>query len=410
MDFALDLDGQRRIADYFDGIGKLLKNPEQRASFAAYAFGLLGDGERKSAEPIAARACADPDRTDAVHQQLLHFLGNAPWSDRDVRRHAARYALDPITAQGPIVAWIIDDTGFIKQGKHSVGVQRQYTGSAGKITNCQIGVSLSLASRTEKLPIDFELYLPKSWAEDLTRRKEGKIPDSVPFKTKPQLALDMIDRALADDLPEGVVLADTSYGNSSTFRDDVRYRGLYYAMAVDATTKVWPVDTRDRRRGEAISVRDLALEVVHKKHGFRRVTWRDGTKSKLSARFAVRRVLPYHDDGWDAASERERVWLVCEWEDGEPEPTKYYFAVVPGRMRKKQLIRLIKERWKTERVYEDLKGELGLDHFEGRRFPGWHHHVSVALCCYAFVTAERVRRFPPTARGQEDDDPIAVAA
>jgi SRSO17 transposase len=410
MDFAIDFDGQRRIADYFGEIGKLLLNPEQRASFATYAFGLLGDGERKSAEPIAARACGDPNRTDAVHQQILHFLGNSPWSDREVRLHAARYAVDAIVAQAPIVAWIVDDTGFLKQGKHSVGVQRQYTGSAGKITNCQIGVSLSLASRTERLPIDFELYLPKSWAEDPARRKEAKIPDSVPFKTKPQLALDMIDRALADDLPEGVVLADTSYGNSSTFRDDIRYRGLYYAMAVDATTKVWPVDARDRRHGEAISVRDLALEVVRRKHGFRRCTWRDGTKGKLSARFAVRRVLPYHDDGWDAASERERVWLVCEWEDGESEPTKYYFAVVPGRMRKKQLIRLIKERWKTERVYEDLKGELGFDHFEGRRFPGWHHHVSVALCCFAFVTAERVRRFPPTARGKEDHDALAVAA
>jgi SRSO17 transposase len=411
MDLVLDLEGQRQLTDYFAGIGRILGDPRRQASFATYAFGLLGDGERKSMEPIAARSCPDQDRLDAAHQRLQHFLVDSKWSDRGVRRYAARYVVDALITREPIDAWIVDDTGFLKQGKHSVGVQRQYTGTAGKVTNCQIGVSLAVATRTEHVPIDFELYLPKCWTDDGARRREARIPDAIAFKTKPALALDQIDRALADGIPRGVVLVDSAYGNSSEFRDQLRQRGLDYAAAIDGTTKVWRIDaSSDARRGAALSVRDLALQIAKKKRGFRRVTWRHGIKNKLSARFAIRRVLPFHDDGWDAATERERLWLVCEWPHDEKEPTKYYLVTLPKGWTNKRLIRLIKQRWRTERAYEDLKGELGLDHFEGRRFPGWHHHVSVALCCYAFVVAERVRRFPPSARRQEGDGPIAIAA
>jgi SRSO17 transposase len=405
----LDLDGQQRLADYLTQIGNVLNNKKRRASFALYAYGLVADGERKSVEPIATRACPSPAKADAAHQRLLHFLVDSSWSDRAVRREAARYALAAMVEREPVESWIIDDTGFLKQGSHSVGVQRQYTGSAGKVTNSQIGVSLSLATRGERLPVDFELYLPESWANDPTRRREARIPESTVFKTKPALALEMIDRALDDGLPPAPLLADAAYGNSSEFRNQLRLRGLDYAVGIDATTKVWPVDVRDRRRGLALSVRELSLAIVQR-HGFRRVTWREGTKQQLSARFAVRRVLPFHDDGWDPASERERVWLVCEWPDDKPQPAKYYFVAICGKRGKKQIVRLIKERWKTERVYQDLKGELGLDHYEGRRFPGWHHHVSAVLCCYAFIVAERVRLFPPQARGQESDDPLPGAA
>ncbi len=405
----LDLDGQERLSEYFSSIGSVLKNKKRRASFALYAYGLVAEGERKSVEPIATRACPSLEGADAAHQRLLHFLVDSNWSDHDVRREAARYAVAAMVEREPVESWIVDDTGFLKQGKHSVGVQRQYTGSAGKVTNCQVGVSLSVATRTERLPVDFELYLPDAWANDPARRHEARIPESIAFKTKPELALDMIDRALDDGLPPAPLLADAYYGNSSEFRNQLRLRGLDYAVGIDSTTKVWPVDVRDRRRGPALSVRDLALQIIER-GGFRRVTWRDGTKQQLSARFAVRRVLPFHKDGWDPASERERVWLVCEWLDDMPEPTKYYFVATLEKLSKKQMIRLIKERWKTERVYEDLKGELGLDHYEGRRFPGWHHHVSAVLCCYAFIVAERVRRFPPQTRRQESHDSLAGAA
>lgn len=384
----------QRLERYFQQIGDVLGEESRRGSFALYAMGLLGDGERKSVEPIAARACPDPERVDAMHQRLLHFAVDSKWSDRDVRRQAARYALESMTQREPVEVWIVDDTGFLKQGKHSVGVQRQYTGSAGKVANCQLGVSLSVATRTEHLPIDFELYLPELWANDEARRREARIPAEVPFKTKPQLALQMIDRAVEDGVPPGVVLADTAYGSSSQFRAHLRSRGLHYAVAVVPQTTVCLLDVKGRPRKDARSVSDLALR-IHQRGGFRRCTWRQGTQEDLSARFALRRVVA----AGVPQREQEPLWLLIEWRDGEPEPANYFLVSLPERRTKKQLIRLVMQRWRTERVYEDLKGELGLDHYEGRRFPGWHHHVSVALCCYAFLVAERARRFSPSARG-----------
>src|SRR6266498_1193796 len=210
----MDAAGVRRIEGYLARIGEVLGNAKRRASFAVYAMGLFGSAERKSVEPMAALVCRNPKKMDAAHQRLLHFVSSAPWDDRAVRRVAAHYAIDAMVQREPVEAWILDDTGFLKQGTHSVGVQRQYTGSAGKITNCQIGVSLVLSTATEHVPVNFELYLPKDWVNDPVRRREARIPDALTFKTKPELALDLVDRALASNLPRGVVLADTAYGNS----------------------------------------------------------------------------------------------------------------------------------------------------------------------------------------------------
>jgi SRSO17 transposase len=406
-DFVMDAAAERRLEQYLGAIGQVLNNKRRRASFAMYAMGILGDAERESAEPIAARACGDPRLANAYHQRLLEFLSESTWSDHQVRRLAANYAVHEMAAREPVSAWIVDDTGFLKQGKHSVGVQRQYTGSAGKVTNCQIGVSLSLATKTEHVAVDFELYLPKTWAEDPQRRKQARIPDEVVFETKADLALNMLRWAIEDGLPKAVVLADSAYGDSSAFRDGMRGLGLDYAVGVHGPTKVWRLDKLARRRGEPLSVAELGLQLSRSR--FRRVTWREGTKQALWSRFACERVVPAHDDGWDPAV-REAVWLVIEWPDGEPEPTKHVFATLPPSYRRKQLVRLIKERYRTERLYQDLKGELGLDHFEGRSFPGWHHHVSVVLSCYAFVVAERVRRFPPSARRPRRHRAVPIAA
>ena len=267
------------------------------------------------------------------------------------------------------------------------------TGSAGKITNCQVGVSLSIATRTEHVPIDFELYLPECWANDPARRKEARIPEEVTFKTKPQLALQMVRRAVADGIPMGVLLADSAYGTSTEFRAGIRSLGLDYAVGVDPKTTVTLLDSEGHPQGEAVGVKDLAFSILQR-GGFRRCTWRRGTREDLWARFALRRVVAAGAP-WE---QQEPLWLLIEWRDGDPEPANYFLISVKQRMTKKRLIRLVMQRWRTERVYEDLKGELGLDHYEGRRFPGWHHHVSVALCCYAFIVAERVRHFPPSAR------------
>ena len=404
----IDRDAQLRLTRYFDQIGDVLANKKRRASFATYAMGLLADGQRKSVEPIAARACGDPEQTDAVHQRLLHFLSDSPWSDSDVRRVAAEYAVDAMTEDGPIEAWIVDDTGFLKQGRHSVGVQRQYTGSAGKVTNCQVGVSLSVATRFAHTPIDFELYLPKTWATDHDRRRIARIPDDVQFQTKWQLAVGMLRRAREQRVPKAVVLADSDYGDKVEFRAAVRGLGLHYAVGIHSTARVWHIDALERRRGDPVSVRDLALQIGRR--GFRRVTWREGAGDTLWSRFAAVRVVSAHDDPLGDPAIREDVWLLIEWPDGADEPTHYTFATLSRKTSRKQLVRLVKERYRTEQVYRELKTELGLDHFEGRRFPGWHHHVSIALCCYAFLVAERVRHSPPSSRGTGPHSPLARAA
>jgi SRSO17 transposase len=399
---------ERRLSDYFDRIGSLLGRKGRRESFALYAEGVFGDGERKSIEPIAARACADPARADAAHQRLLHFALDAPWSDDAVRREAARYALNAMTAHEQVDSWIIDDTGFLKQGKHSVGVQRQYTGSAGKTTNCQIGVSLTVATRTEQLPIDFALYLPEAWTENAARRREARIPDDVQFATKSELALNMLQRAVDSGVPPGIVLADQAYGTGREFRSGIRAMGLHYGVAVDNRTVVMVFDKLGRRRDEIVSLIDLAHR-IDSQGGFRRCTWRQGTQGALSARFALRRVVPAYDDA-RGIEKREAVWLLIEWRDNEDAPANCFLCSLPGRVTKKQLVRCVMQRWRIERTYQDLKDELGLDHYEGRRFPGWHHHVSVVLCCYAFVIAERVRHFPPSARGALEDHSQSLAA
>lgn len=389
----LDSAGQARLEEYFDSIGEALGNRSRRGSFAMYAMGLLGDGERKSVEPIAARACPDPERVDAVHQRLLHFT-NANWSDAAVRCIAAEYALRAMTEREPVAAWIVDDTGFLKKGKHSVGVQRQYTGSAGKVTNCQIGVSLVVATETEQLPIDFELYLPASWLDDPKRRAEAKIPDEVQFRTKPEQALDMIRRAVSNGVPPGVVLGDSAYGNSVEFRREIRRLGLHYALGVMPQTAVFTIPETTGTDSEQVSVKELAMK-LHGEGAFRRCTWREGTRDTLSARFIMKRVLASSDP-------QDELWLLIEWRDGEPEPSNYFFASLPKATSIKKLVRVVMQRWRIERSYEDLKGELGLDHYEGRRYQGWHHHVTVALCCYSFVVAERVRRFPPSGAGAKE--------
>jgi SRSO17 transposase len=397
MGYELDGEGRSRLDGYFAEIGVALSNKKRRESFAIYAHGLLSNLERKSAEPIAAAASGDPTTCDAAHQRLLHFAADSPWSDRDVRCVAARNVVEAMSAREPVTTWIVDDTGFPKQGTHSVGVQRQYTGTAGKITNCQIGVTLSVATRSAHAPIDAELYLPESWANDPVRRHECKIPDDVHFKTKHELALDMIARAVEAGIPGRILLGDSGYGDSCEFRNSVRALGFDYALGIHATTKMWPLDRAERRRGEAQTARAIAASLGH--GAVRRITWREGSNGKLSSRFALRRVKVAHDDGSEPAA-REPLWLLIEWPYGEKEPTKYALTTLPRTMSKKQLVRIVKERWRTEAAYEEMKGELGLDHFEGRSFRGWHHHVSVVLCCYAFVVGERLRHFPPS-QGRE---------
>jgi len=387
---------------YLDGVGKTLRDKRQRASFAMYAMGLLSDGERKSVEPIAARACADPERTHAVHEQLIHFLGDSPWKDEPVRQYASKYAVAAMQKQGPIRTWVIDDTGFIKQGTQSPGVQRQYTGSAGKTTNCQIGVSLVLATEYAHVATDFRLYLPESWIGDRARCRRAHIPDDVDYEPKWALALSMVEGALQAKLPKGVVLADADYGTKTVFRDMLHVLGLDYAVGVQSTIKLRVMDAAGTL-GERLSIEQVGTSLRSK---LRSVSWREGTKKTLRSRFARVRVVVDRDDGHS----RDPEWLLVEWPEGQSEPTKFVLSTLSANLSCKQMVRTVKSRWRIERSYEDLKGELGLDHYEGRSFVGWHHHVSVVLTCYAFLVAENVRSFPPSARRKACHNPLKHAA
>jgi len=333
---------------------------------------------------------------------LLHFLAESCWDDRAVRLAATRYALEPIEQNDIVEAWIIDDTGFLKKGCHSVGVQRQYTGSAGKVTNCQVAVSLTLAARSHHVATDVELYLPETWANDEERRIEARIPPDVRFKTKPELALDMIERAIRAKLPRGLVLADAAYGDNSDFRATLRAWELDYAVGVSKSIRVLPVERDGQLATHAVTARELSEGLT-----FRRVTWREGTAEDLSARFAFAKVVPAHNDGW-RPEEREAVYLVCEQRDGEDELRFHLTSLPADRLANTYVVRMLKQRWRTERVYQDLKEELGLDHYEGRRFQGWHHHVSVVLSCYAFMAAERAA-FSPCRDNNLDLDFTAIA-
>lgn len=387
----ISCEAQDRLDGFLDQIGTILGNERQRASFAIYAAGLLGDSERKSVEPIAALACPDPMRVNAVHHQLIHFLASSPWQDTPVRQFASDYAVEAMQVHDPIRTWIVDDTGFLKQGEHSPGVQRQYTGSAGKTANCQIGVSLVVATTYAHLPVDFRLYVPQSWAEDPKRCARAHIPVDVGYVPKWRLGLDMIEASFQAGRPRGVVLADTDYGNKSPFRDGLDALGLPYAVEVQGSTKVQRVYS-DGRLGPAQSVAKLARRLKLK---LRKVTWREGTQKTMHSRFARVRVVVARDEGIGRLEE----WLMVEWPQGEPEPSKFVLSTMPQETSCKLMVQTVKSRWRTERAYEDLKGELGLNHFEGRSFPGWHHHVTVALCCYAFLVAEQARSFFPSATG-----------
>jgi SRSO17 transposase len=395
---------QAAMTAYFEGLGKLLGRVERRASFAMYAAGLLSDLERKSVEPIAALASnGSPKRCALYHHRLLNLLNTSPWSDEDVRGYAADYALRALTKDEPIEAWSLDDTGFLKQGDDSVGVQRQYTGSAGKITNCQIGVSLTVATRTAHLPIDMDLYLPESWAKDAERRKVAKIPEDVVFRTKHDIALDLLAKAVLADVPHGCVLGDSAYGSCARFRGEVTALGLPYALGVLSSVVVRPLDALGRRRSPT-SVKTLA-EGLRKKR-WREVTWLEGTKAPLRSRFALVEVEVENAD----PNEPVRQRLLIEWPEGEKEPTHYTFVTLPAEKGLLELVRMTKARWRVERAYEDLKGELGLDHYEGRSWVGWQHHVSAVLACYALVVACQRRAFSPSAAGSRDPRALESAA
>jgi len=389
-----------RFAAYLADLASVLGDARRFAAMVSYCTGLLLPSERKSVEPIAALTA--PARTAAQHQSLLHFVGQGDWSDDAVMERIRTHTLPHIETHGAISAWIVDDTGFPKKGKHSVGVARQYCGQLGKQDNCQVAVSLSIANDHASLPVAYQLYLPQSWANDVARRTKAGVPEDIEFKTKPQIALEQIKWACAARLPRGVVIIDAGYGVEAKFRSGISALKLKYVAGVKTTNTVWAPETltspraaNSRRGGNEstpISVEKLALALP--KSSWRTIRWRDGTNAVLSSRFARVRVRSAHDR--NAAKETvPEEWLLIEWPPDEEAPTKFWLSTLSANVTFAHLVRTAKLRWRIERDYLELKQEIGLGHFEGRGWRGFHHHATLCIAAYAFLVAERAA-FPPS--------------
>jgi SRSO17 transposase len=407
----MDLEGgsasEARFAAYVAGLTSVIGHADRAAPLRDYCLGLLMPGERKSVEPMAAVTA--PQRVAAQHQSLLHFVGNAPWSDAAVLNKVADLVLPAIERRGSIEAWIVDDTGFPKQGRHSVGVARQYCGELGKQDSCQVAVSLSLANRHASLPVAYGLYLPEEWAADAVRRAKVGVPETIIFKTKTAIALDQIRAAVAAGLPRGAVLMDAGYGNNTGLRSGITELGLAYVAGILSTTSVWAPGTAPlpppawsgrgrppsllRRDAEhqPVSVKALALGLPRR--AWRTIRWRQGSADWLSSRFARVRVRPAHRDINRTAS-RPEEWLLVEWPKGELEPRKYWLSTMPA-MPFGRFVDLAKLRWRIERDYQDLKQEVGLGHYEGRGWRGFHHHATLCIAAYGFLISER-ETIPPS--------------
>jgi SRSO17 transposase len=370
---------------------------------------LLLPGSRKSVEPMAARM--EPGRVQAAHQSLHHVVAKADWSDEVVLTAVRHRVVPAIERLGAISAWIVDDTGFPKKGTHSVGVARQYCGQLGKQDNCQVAVSLSVANEHASLPIAYRLYLPEAWAKDIVRRRKAGVPDDIAFQTKPRIALEQIRAALEVGVSPATVLADAGYGIDTDFRDGITALGLFYVVGIQSSTSLWTPGTgplppkrwrgigrppslirRDDKR-KPVSAKQMALALPNQ--AWRRVTWREGTNARLTSRFAAVRVRPAHRD-YNRTSPRPEEWCLIESPSGEKEPTKYWLTTLPAEMSLRELVDMAKLRWRIERDYQELKQELGLGHYEGRGWRGFHHHATLAIAAYGFLISER-SAIPPSA-------------
>src|SRR3954467_984506 len=342
---------EERFDDYVERLGDVLGHADRRAPLRAYTTGLLLPGERKSVEPMAARV--DPGRVGAAHQSLHHFVAKAAWDDATLLAAVRAHALPAMLERGPIRAWLVDDTGLPKKGRLSVGVARQYCGQLGKRENCQVAVTLSVATEAASLPVAYRLYLPEAWAGDPARRATAGVPEEVAFATKPAIALDQIRQALADGVPPGVVVTDAGYGNDTDFRDGVTALGLAYVAGILGTTSLWPPGAgplpparwsgkgrppeRLRRGPEHPPPAAGGLAAGRPGDAWKAVTWREGTAGPLASRFAAVRVRPAHDD-FRPREPRAEEWLLAEWPEGEDEPTDYWLSTLPATATLKELV------------------------------------------------------------------------
>jgi SRSO17 transposase len=393
MDLQSLSDSEARFAAFVGGVASVIGHADRRGPLRDYCVGLIGPSERKSVEPMAAVTA--PARVAAQHQSLLHFVGQSEWSDEKVLAKVRELVLPAIERHGPIEVWIIDDTSFPKKGKHSVGVATQYCGQVGHEDNCQVAVSLSIANHHASLPVAYRLYLPQKWAKDGRRRRKVGVPAAIRFTSKPKIALEQVKRMLEAGVAPGVLLMDADYGRDSNLRREVTALELTYVAAIQSSPLVWKPGTGPkpgrrppRTRGEdanLITVKEAAVGLPKK--AWQTIKWREGTAEWLSSRFARLRVR--------LARSQADEWLLLEWPKDEKAPTKYWLSTLPEDIPFRDLVDIAKMRWRIERDYQELKQEVGLNHYEGRGWRGFHHHATLCIAAYGFLVSER-ETIPPS--------------
>jgi FOG: Transposase len=374
--------------------GVAMSHPVQRSNAEVYVRGLLAAGARKSLEPLVERLDGDGD-----YQSLQQFLADSPWEPERLMRAVVERVAPIVDAE----AWVLDDTGFPKDGKHSPGVKRQYSGTLGKIGNCQIGVSLHAVSERATVPLGWALYLPEEWCADAERRRRAKIPERVEFQTKPQLGLGLVKQAAGWAIDRAPVLGDAAYGENTRLRGELDASGLDYVLSINPETTIFEPGTvfavPERKPGsrgrspaahhadrDQVSVGEYAKTLGAE--DFQTVTFRGRGKTRVRSRFAFKRVTVAHPVTREREAPREE-WLIIEWPEGHEHPSDYWISNLPADTEPEQLARLARLRWMIELDYRQLKGELGLDHYEGRSYLGWYHHTALVTAAHAFLTLER---------------------
>lgn len=393
----LDRELERFLSDMTDGMGR----PERRRALSWYLTGLLLDGERKTLVSMAGRLVDDPGEIEAMRQRLQQCISISDWADEAIRRRIAKKLEHEI---GP-EAFIVDDTGFPKKGRYSVGVARQYSGTLGRVDNCQLATSLHVATDNASGCIGMRLYLPEEWASDIKRRRSVGVPDDVVFKRKWQLAIELLDEALEWELKPRVTLADSGYGDSTEFRDALEERHCEYLVGISGNHTAWPPGSRprapERKPGQTGRPRSRyrdgnrepkTLSELGKSLTFRQYKCSDGKGGRKSGRFAFARVQLAERRAKGRPPSAEQ-WLIVEHRPGNNE-YKFYISNLPNTTTRSELVRFVKLRWRVERDYQEMKGHVGLDHFEGRTWRGFHHHVTLCAVAHAFLAIQR-RLFPP---------------
>jgi SRSO17 transposase len=397
--FALEVpavETRERLVGFVDEIVSGLPHVRQRENAGLYVRGLIEQGGRKSLQPTLFRL----EESSARYESVQQFLADSPWDPALVVRRCA----ERVTPELGVEAWLLDDTGFPKDGKHSPGVKRQYSGTLGKIGNCQIGVSVHAVGRRGTAPLGWALYLPEEWCGDTERRAKAKIPEEVEFKTKPELGVELIERATGWRIPQAPVLGDEAYGDNTALRDRLHDAGSEYVFAVGTRMTVFAPETvfavSDRiaatGRPNRRALPDRAPEAIGELIGrvaatqSRTVAFRDGPDGEpVSSWFVFVRVRAANDRDKTTPWPPREEWLIAEWALGKPEPTDYWISNLPADTEPERLARLARLRWKIELDYKQLKGELGLDHYEGRSWIGWHHHTALVTIAHGFLTLER---------------------